>query len=239
MRLNLSYLNYKCQFALDQICFYFCYSNCVRRKRIMEKCIELEDKYEEAEKNATKLPVEIAYWIAERAHRDQRRVNGDYYFLHPLGMFEYYNDLLFSSTYAYKIEAMEDNGIPYNGVTELIFLHDVVEDTSVTHKEIRKKFYDCGYKDYFDQYIDEPLKLITHDKREKYETYINKVMNNPISAFVKMIDLINNLDLLRLAILGDYEYERALKYIKCFKMINDKWHYVEKIYDYLNDIRSK
>ena len=194
-------------------------------------------KEETLEREATMLPIEIAYRIAERAHRNQTRVNGEPYFMHPLRMYDYYRDLLYKSNNPYKAEAMRDNGIPISGVEEVILLHDVIEDTGVTHKDIKKEFCKYGWKEYFDNYISEPLKLITHDKREKYETYIKKVMKNPISSFVKMLDLINNLDLLRVAKLGDYEYNRTHRYVKYFKMINDKYHYVEKIRNYLDDIR--
>ena len=196
-----------------------------------------EDR-EMTNKKREMLPGEIAYSIAEKAHSKQRRVNGDYYFTHPLGMFDYYRDLVLNSLCPYKWEAMKDNDIPTDGVPEVILLHDVIEDTEVTHEDIRKTFYDREWGEYFDKYISEPLKLITHDKKEDYETYIEKVMRHPVSAFVKMIDLINNLDLLRLATLGDYEYDRALRYVKCFKMINDRYHYVEKLFNYLADIRQ-
>ena len=181
--------------------------------------------------------VELAYRIAEAAHRNQKRVNGDYYFTHPLGMLDNYEKMLFSSNNPYKYEALMDHNIPVDGVREIILLHDVVEDTNLTHKDIKDMFAEYGYEAYYEVYIEEALKLLTHNKREKYETYIKKVMDNSVASLVKMLDLMNNANLFTLNTLGENEYERVLKYIHYFKMINDKWHYVEKINGYKADIR--
>ena len=62
-------------------------------------------------------------------------------------------------------------------------------------------------------------------------------MSNPISALVKMIDLMNNMNLFSLDKFEDKEYDRAKKYLSYFKKINDKYHYVEKIQNYRDDIR--
>ncbi len=182
-------------------------------------------------------PVELAYRIAEAAHRNQKRVNGDYYFIHPLEMLDNYEKMLFSSNNPYKYETLMDHNIPVDGVREIILLHDVVEDTNLTHKDIKDMFAEYGYEAYYEVYIEEALKLLTHNKREKYETYIKKVMDNSVASLVKMLDLMNNANLFTLNTLGEKEYERVLKYIHYFKMINDKWHYVEKINGYKADIR--
>ena len=58
-------------------------------------------------------------------------------------------------------------------------------------------FEEVGEGEFFDEYLDEPLKLITHDKKEDYDTYIDKVMLHPTSAFVKMLDLTDNMNLLK------------------------------------------
>ena len=207
------------------------------KKKMTKGKENIMDKYDNFEKETLMLPLELAFHIAEAAHRNQYRVNGDYYFSHPLRMLDYYEDLLFKHLNPYKIETLKDNNIPVEGIREIILLHDVIEDTIITHKDIKDTFYKNNLKEYFDNYISVPLKLITHNKKDKYETYIKKVMSNPVSALVKMIDLINNLDLLRLDKFEKKEYKRAIKYINAFKTINDKYHYVENIFNYLQDIR--
>ena len=196
-----------------------------------EKTEELEKKVE------IKSPVEIAYRIAEAAHINQKRANGDYYFTHPLGMLEAYESIVFCSNNPYKYEALNDHRIPIEGVREVILLHDVVEDTPLTFKDIKEIFAEYGYEEYFKEYVEKHLMLITHDKNEDYETYIKDVMYSEVASLVKMLDLMNNTNLFGLDKLEDFEYERALKYIKYFKMINDKWHFVEKFAGYKADVR--
>ena len=187
--------------------------------------------------NERPSPIKIAYLLAEAAHANQKRVNGDRYFTHPLGMLEAYENMVFCSNNPYKYEALNDHRIPIEGVREVILLHDVVEDTPMTFKDIKEIFAEYGYKEYYEEYIEKHLMLITHDKNEDYETYIKDVMHSEVASLVKMLDLMNNTNLFGLDKLGDSEYERALRYIKYFKMINDKWHFVEKFTGYKADVR--
>ena len=56
-------------------------------------------------------------------------------------------------------------------------------------------------------------------------------MEHPISAFVKMLDLVDNMNLFGLSHLSERELERVIRYTKFFKTINDKFHYLEKLRD--------
>lgn len=66
------------------------------------------------------------------------------------------------------------------------FLHDVVEDTNVTFEDLEKEF---------DKEIIDALKLLTHDKKESYWTYIDRIANssNAIAKAVKISDLTHNI----------------------------------------------
>ena len=71
-------------------------------------------------------PVEImqrAFTYAEAAHRGQKRVSGDEYICHPLGVAKILADL--------QIDVITISGA---------ILHDVVEDTAITLEEIEKNF---------------------------------------------------------------------------------------------------
>ena len=68
-------------------------------------------------------------------------------------------------------------------------LHDVVEDTDVTFKDLEKEFP----KDSI-----EALKLLTHDKKVDYMEYIKAIKKNDIAKKVKIADLIHNSDETRL-----------------------------------------
>ena len=64
-----------------------------------------------------------AYQLAEEAHKDQRRVSGEPYILHPLAVAQILADMKIDTT---TITAS--------------LLHDVVEDTSYTLDDLKKMF---------------------------------------------------------------------------------------------------
>lgn len=176
----------------------------------------------------------MAYVIGDMAHIGQFRDNGHHYFTHPKHCVTMFYDLVSIEGWVRDRVLLEHN-IPY-GVVELSYLHDVVEDTELTHRDVKDIFSELGYKDFFDEYIDEPLKLITHDKSEDYDAYIGEVMKHPTSAFVKMLDLADNMNLFGLGKLEDSELERVMRYAKYFKKINDKYHYLEKLKECFPDM---
>lgn len=172
--------------------------------------------------------IDVARVIARFAHSGQRRDNGTPYFDHPCRCVDMIKDLLFPDDQEPGYIVVEDN-LPRKGLLELAYLHDVVEDTEITHQNIKSIFSTYGYEEFFNKYIDESLKLITHDKKESYDVYIEKVLSNPASAFVKMVDLMDNLNLFGLSKLGEKEYERAQRYLRYYKTINDKHHFIERV----------
>ena len=170
---------------------------------------------------------QVACVIGDIAHAGQFRENGQHYFTHPKHCANMFYDLVsINGWICYRV--LEENDIP-PAIVELSYLHDVVEDTELTHQDVRDIFREIGYGNFFDKYLDIPLKLITHDKSEDYDTYIGKVMKHPTSAFVKMLDLTDNMNLFGLSKLGDEELDRTIRYAKYFKRINDKYNYLEKI----------
>ena len=46
-----------------------------------------------------------------------------------------------------------------------------------------------------------------------------------IRRVAKLFDTMDNLNLMSLTTFGDKEYDRAKRYLKNFKMINDRYHY--------------
>ena len=104
-----------------------------------------------------------------------------------------------------------------------------MEDTEITHQEIKDLFKELGYETGFNNFIDEPLRLLTHDKSEPYDVYINKVMEHPTSALIKMCDMTDNLNMFGLIEMDDKVLERCVKYISYIKQINDKYHFLKKL----------
>ena len=221
--------------AFDQIIHLFLYSSGVRRKEEMTKKEMILDVLKaESKGNETKGTKWVAYVIGDMAHIGQYRDNGHHYFTHPKHCVNMFYDLVSIEGWV-RDSVLVEHDIPY-GVVELSYLHDVVEDTKLTHQDVKAIFIELGYKDFFESFIDEPLKLITHDKSEDYDTYIGKVMEHPLSAFVKMLDLADNMNLFGLGKLEDEEIERVNKYSKYFKRINDKYNYLEKLKECRSDM---
>ena len=100
--------------------------------------------------------------IAYNAHHGQVDKSGVPYIYHPVHLAE-------------QMETEEE--------CVVALLHDVVEDTSITFKDLEKEFSHT---------VIEALKLLTHDKSVDYMEYVRKIKNNPIARKVKLADLHHN-----------------------------------------------
>ena len=173
--------------------------------------------------------------IMEYAHRNQKRENGEDYANHPARVLEGYRRLVGidpNNPFCIDEGLMCDYRIPYGGVQEVCLLHDVVEDTDFTIEDLRGIYVDCGFERFFDIYIKHALECITHDKTMSYEEYIKICLENPIAALVKMIDLQDNLYVLDLVDFTEEKYERSKGYLSWIRVINDRYHFLEKITAY-------
>ncbi len=182
--------------------------------------------------------VYVAEQIATYAHRNQKRINGDYYFLHPHNVLTLYRNfvgIIENDPFCIDVDFLIECGIPYSGVQEVCLLHDVLEDTEVSIDEIEEVFRDLSLEDYFNTYIKAPLLLVTHDKNEDYATYVGKLLCNPVASIVKFMDMADNSNFTGLTELGEYEIERLHKYAFFSKVINDKWHFLENVNKYKKD----
>ena len=131
--------------------------------------------------------------IAFNAHKDQVDKGGLPYIFHPLHV-------------AYQQEN------EYCIIVAL--LHDVVEDTNLTFKELENEF---------PIEVIDALKLLTHDKNEDYFEYVKKVKNNNIAKSVKLADLKHNSDLSRLSNCSEKDLERINKYRHAIDILEDKF----------------
>lgn len=174
----------------------------------------------------------ISYVISDIAHYGQCRDNGLNYISHPKNCVQIYRNLVSNEGWIDEY-VLDKYKIPH-GIEELALLHDVVEDTELKYSDVRDIFEEMGEAEFFDQYIAEPLMLITHDKREDYDTYIDQVMLHPASAFVKMLDLTDNMNLFGLCKLDQQQLDRAIRYAKYFKKINDEYRFLERLSDCLS-----
>mgnify|MGYP005843105779 FL=1 len=130
--------------------------------------------------------------IAYEAHKNQTDKSGVPYIYHPIHVAEQMNT--------------ENECI-------IALLHDVVEDTNVTFKQL---------EEIFSKEIIDILKLLTKKKEIDYYEYINKVKENTVARKVKIADIEHNLDRSRLDIITDKDIKREEKYKNALSMLMSK-----------------
>jgi len=91
-------------------------------------------------------------------------------------------------------------------------LHDVVEDSDWTFEDL--------LADGFSAEVIEALKSVTKiSDNEDYDSFIQRAIRNPIGHKVKIADLRDNLDVNRIAELGEKDLQRINKYKKALKIL--------------------
>lgn len=96
--------------------------------------------------------------------------------------------------------------------TCIAFLHDVIED-----HEDKYSFSDLEKMGFYSEIID-ALKILTHNKSEPYENYINKIKTNKYATIVKIADLKHNLISSRIN--GSMPIKND-KYLKALKILEN------------------
>lgn len=107
--------------------------------------------------------------------------------------------------YVEHLQAVVNN--LYNPTDEMIavaWLHDSVEDTSITLNHIASEF---------GQVVTSAVKAISKREDEDYQDYLCRVKQNPIAKMVKIADLTHNSDLTRLVKITEKDIARRNKYL--------------------------
>ena len=125
----------------------------------------------------------VAIALAVEAHGGTIGKDGMPYILHPLRL------MMKADGYAEQIVAV---------------LHDAVEDTALTLQELA----DRG----FPEEIVSAIEAVTKKPGEDYEAFIERIAADPLAARVKLLDLYDNVDLTRLAEVGETDLQRVAKY---------------------------
>lgn len=134
--------------------------------------------------------LEKAIKIATEAHEGQTDKAGKEYILHPLRVM---------NSCANETEKI------------CAVLHDVVEDTKITLKDLKNE----GFSDEILRVLD----LLTKRNGESYDSFIGRVCANETACRVKIADLKDNMDLSRLKNPTEEDYKRRDKYLKAMEMI--------------------
>lgn len=95
----------------------------------------------------------------------------------------------------------------------IAYLHDVVEDTDATIAEIRDRF---GYS------ISDAVDKLTRRENESYEDYIERLSASHDARIVKIADLVDNMNLSRLAVLSMKDVKRQRKYANALCALMEK-----------------
>ena len=130
--------------------------------------------------------------VCFEAHKSQVDKSGLPYVFHPFHLAEQMKDEM---------------------TTIVALLHDVIEDTSITVKELR----DMG----FPADAIAAIQIMTHDKSIPYMDYLARIKKNPIAREVKLADLKHNSDLTRLNEVAEKDLERLKKYKKAISLLED------------------
>ena len=180
-----------------------------------------------------------AYQLAEEAHKDQRRVSGESYILHPLAVAQILADMKIDTT---TITAS--------------LLHDVVEDTSYTLDDLKKMF---GKEVAF--LVDGVTKLSRLNYRTKEDQQLNSMRKMFLAmakdvrvVVIKLADRLHNMRTLRY-MRSDKQKRIAQETLEIFAplahrlgIFNIKWEledlsfrYLEpdKYYDLVDQMKQK
>ena len=136
--------------------------------------------------------LEKAIAIAVQAHAGQLDKSGAPYILHPLRV-------MFGVTT--EIEQT------------VAVLHDVVEDSDWTFDQLR----DEG----FSQSVLEALDCVTKRENEDYFDFIDRIKVNPLAIAVKISDLHDNMNLVRIHTPTEKDLQRIKKYEKALAILTN------------------
>jgi (p)ppGpp synthase/HD superfamily hydrolase len=136
--------------------------------------------------------LEDAISIAAQAHRGQRDKAGAPYLLHPLRL------MLRMDSEATMMAAV---------------LHDVVEDSDWTLEGLRERG--------FPEEVVEAVACLTHRDGESYEEFVERLRPNPLARRVKIADLEDNMNVLRIGRLGPNDLQRLEKYHRAWRVLKE------------------
>ncbi len=133
--------------------------------------------------------------IATNAHAGQFDKGGNPYILHPLKVMHYL-----------KTDDEELMCIALG--------HDVIEDTSVTYRDLRE----AGIS----ERVIAGIRALTKQPGQTYDEYKQEVFSNEDAMRVKMADLRHNTDIRRLKGIQDKDIERMVRYQKFYLEIQHR-----------------
>lgn len=126
---------------------------------------------------------DMALSIAIEAHKGQMDKGGEPYILHPLRLMLQFED---------------------KNLQIIALLHDVIEDSDFTIIDLEKRG--------FTKSMIEAVDTLTKRKGEDYNSFISRVLANKLAVKVKIVDIQDNLNIMRLNEISDNDIRRINKY---------------------------
>lgn len=94
----------------------------------------------------------------------------------------------------------------------IALLHDILEDSkTITAKDISNEF---------NENVLDIIKLLTRVRNENYFDYIKKIKAHSDAVKIKLADLKDNINILRLVSITDEDKVRLNKYIKAYRILS-------------------
>ena len=93
-------------------------------------------------------------------------------------------------------------------------LHDVIEDSDITAEQLLAEGIPAE--------VVEAVLCLSKNENEDYQDFVGREKKNELAAKIKIADIEDNIDILRLPSLDDYDLTRVQKYHSAWQFLNDK-----------------
>ena len=176
--------------------------------------------------------VYIAEAILLYAYKDKKRENEEAYHAHSFRVLNAYRDfvgIVPDDYFCLDEDLLLECGVPYKGIQEICVLHDVMSETDLTEQDIAEMYEDLGLKSFFEAYILPTLITLKYGEDTDDAEYVYGIIGSSTASIVKFMELIDDINTID-AEGGSLDDKKSCA-IFC-KMINDKWHFDEKIKEY-------
>jgi (p)ppGpp synthase/HD superfamily hydrolase len=141
--------------------------------------------------NTTPPLIELALHRALKAYGGKVDKAGKPYILHPL-----------------RLASRLDDPISQSAA----LLHDVIEDSDTTEDDLRE--------DGFPESVISAVVALTRRNGETYEAFIDRVRIHPLARKIKLLDIEDNMNLLRLNAVTEKDLQRIAKYHRAWKRLD-------------------
>jgi len=136
--------------------------------------------------------IEKSLDIALRVHTGQKDRSGKTYILHPLRLMN-------------RMESDEEMAVA--------LLHDVIEDSEMSEQDLLNEGIPTK--------VVEAVKCLTKGSGEDYDEFISRVSKNELASEIKIVDIEDNINILRLKTLSEKDLERIAKYHRAWNKLQN------------------